>query len=201
MFTGIVRERGRIAAAEEGSAGDLSLVLRLSEALANELEIGDSLAVSGVCLTVVRREAGEVGVEVSPETLRRTTLGEKGGGDEVNLEPALRLGDRFGGHWVQGHVDTVTELLEVRTFDRHRELAFALDSEVAPWVVEKGSVCLDGVSLTVATLEDDRFWIAAVPHTLERTTLGTIGPGTRLNFEADILAKHVERLLAAWRDP
>lgn len=199
MFTGLVRERGRITASDEGSGGDRSLAVAVSEGLAAELAPGASLAVDGVCLTVVARGSGSVEVELSPETLRRTTLGSKAVGDPVNLEPALRVGDPLGGHWVQGHVDTVTELVEVRRLQQHRELEFLLPEAVAPWVVEKGSVCLDGVSLTVASLAEGSFWVAAVPHTLQVTTLGDLEPGARLNLEADILAKHVERLLRAWK--
>jgi riboflavin synthase len=199
MFTGIVRERGRVVAAADGAAGDRRLTLAVSAALARDLEPGASLAVDGVCLTVVALEDERVDLELSPETLARTTLGSVVAGDRVNLEPALRLGEPLGGHWVQGHVDTVTELLETRPLERHRELAFRLPAEVARWVVEKGSICLSGVSLTVARLEDARFWVAAIPHTLEATTLGELEPGDRLNLEVDVLAKHVERLLAAWR--
>jgi len=199
MFTGIVRERGRVVAAADGAGGDRRLTLAVSAALARDLEPGASLAVDGVCLTVVALEDERVDLELSPETLARTTLGSVAAGDRVNLEPALRLGDRLGGHWVQGHVDTVTELLETRLLERHRELAFRLPAEVARWVVEKGSICLSGVSLTVARLEEVRFWVAAIPHTLEVTTLGELEPGDRLNLEVDVLAKHVERLLAAWR--
>lgn len=199
MFTGIVRERGRVVAAADGAGGDRRLTLAVSAALARDLEPGASLAVDGVCLTVVALEDERVDLELSPETLARTTLGSVAAGDRVNLEPALRLGEPLGGHWVQGHVDTVTELLETRLLERHRELAFRLPAEVARWVVEKGSICLSGVSLTVARLEDARFWVAAIPHTLEATTLGELEPGDRLNLEVDVLAKHVERLLAAWR--
>ena len=199
MFTGIVRERGRVVAAADGAGGDRRLTLAVSAALARDLEPGASLAVDGVCLTVVALEDERVDLELSPETLARTTLGSVVAGDRVNLEPALRLGEPLGGHWVQGHVDTVTELLETRPLERHRELAFRLPAEVARWVVEKGSICLSGVSLTVARLEDARFWVAAIPHTLEATTLGELEPGDRLNLEVDVLAKHVERLLAAWR--
>lgn len=201
MFTGLVRERGRVVAASDGEAGDRLLTLGVSPELAADLEVGASLAVDGVCLTVVQRVEERLDVELSPETLARTTLGDLAVGEAVNLESALRLGDRLGGHWVQGHVDTVTELVELRRMERHRELAFRLPEGVARWVVEKGSVCLSGVSLTVARLETGRFWVAAIPHTLEVTTLGRADVGRRFNLEVDILAKHVERLLEAWRTP
>jgi riboflavin synthase len=180
--------------------------------LGERLSIGASLAVSGVCLTVVEL-AGERDacvLEMGEETLRRTTLGGLREGSAVNLEPALRMGDPLGGHWVQGHVDTTVELLARDDREDHSVLTFSLPAEMAPFVVEKGSVCLDGVSLTVASLgdlaapasegADDRFTVWLVPHTLEVTTLGTAAPGDRLNFEADVLAKYVARQLAG-REP
>lgn len=183
-------------------------------ALAAELEIGASLAVSGVCLTVValgEQHGGDGGgagdgigtwasqVELSPETLARTTLGALAAGAAVNLEPALRLGDPLGGHWVQGHVDAVLEVLARRDLEAHRELEVALPPAFRQLVVEKGSVTLDGVSLTVASLAEDRFSVALIPHTLEVTTLGALAPGDRVNFEADVLAKYVQRSLAPYR--
>ena len=210
MFTGLVRERGRIVAPPEAVAkGGVVLHIGHSEALGAMLEIGASLAVSGVCLTVVTlagSAAGEASggmvstVELSPETLRRTTLGELGVGDEVNLEPAMRMGDPLGGHWVQGHVDTTIEVLTRRDLGTddtsHRELAFALPAAYRNLVVEKGSVTLDGVSLTVATVDDDRFSVALIPHTLDATTLGQRVPGDRVQLEIDVLAKYVERAVA-----
>lgn len=196
MFTGLVRERGRIDGRPEGSGqGGLRLRIAHSAALSARLEVGASLAVSGVCLTLVAASPGRSEVELSPETLARTTLGELADGAEVNLEPALRVGDPLGGHWVQGHVDGVLRVRARRDKGDHRELTFELP---APWrrlVAEKGSVTLDGVSLTVARLSDDdaSFDVALIPHTLEITNLDRLEPGARVNFEVDILAKYVQR--------
>jgi riboflavin synthase len=172
------------------------------------LELGASLAVSGVCLTVVAGDEAQSSFDLAPETLARTTLGELREGDEVNLEPALRTGQAFGGHWVQGHVDGVVDVREVRDRSEdevevstgwfgHRVLRFSLPQWARSGVVEKGSVTLDGVSLTVSACGSDWFEVALIPHTLEVTTLGARRPGDRLNLEIDILAKYVERALAA----
>jgi riboflavin synthase len=196
MFTGLVRERGRIAGTSGPSVqGGRRLVIALSEALRERLAIGASLSVSGVCLTIVRSEAAGVVVELSPETLRRTTLGDLAAGDAVNLEPALAAGEAMGGHWVQGHVDATLELLERRARGDHVEARFALPAEHEAVVVEKGSVTLEGVSLTVSARDEGWFEVALIPHTLEVTTLGSLEPGDRVNFEVDILAKYVRQAL------
>jgi riboflavin synthase len=202
MFTGLIVERGRLTADPVPSGqGGVRLTLALSPGLADRLAIGDSLAVSGVCLTVTEKGAepgeGRVVVELSPETLARTTLGALRRGGEVNLEPALRLGDALGGHMVQGHVDGTAEVVGRRDLAEHRVLAFSLPPELAPFLVEKGSVTVDGVSLTVSALLPDRFEVALIPHTLEMTTLAALAPGGRVNLEADVLGKYVHRLLAA----
>ena len=198
MFTGLVRERGRVAADPVPSLqGGAQLRLRHSASLAELLPVGASLAVSGVCLTVVEHGAGESLVELSPETLRRTTLGALRAGSEVNLEPALRLGDPLGGHWVQGHVDGTVAVLALTRLGEHCELVCGLPASLAAYVVEKGSVTLDGVSLTVASAAADRFGIALIPHTLELTTLGALRAGDRLNVEVDVLAKYVVQALRA----
>ncbi len=197
MFTGLVRERGRLIEAPEPSEqGGVRLTIGHSPELGAELQIGASLSVSGVCLTLVEAAPGVCSVELSPETLRRTTLGELGLGSEVNLEPAMRLGDVLGGHWVQGHVDATARVVERRDLEEHREIAFALAGEYRGFVVEKGSVTLDGVSLTVSALAEDRFEVALIPHTLEVTTLGSLEVGDRVNLEVDVLAKYVQRSLA-----
>ena len=217
MFTGLVIERGRLIEdpappKQGGEHGARVLTLGFGPTVGERLSIGASLAVSGVCLTLTELFSEHEGgvpssgtVELSPETLARTTLGSLEKGDEVNLEPSLRVGDPLGGHWVQGHVDTTVELVERRDLGAHRELAFSLPSEHRASVVEKGSVTLDGVSLTVSALRGDadspssdgiRFEVALIPHTLEVTTLGQRVPGDRLNFEADVLAKYIEQALA-----
>ncbi len=159
------------------------------------LETGASLAVSGVCLTLTQVAPDHVEVELSPETLRRTTLGQLQQGSLVNLEPALRLGEPLGGHWVQGHVDTTIAVRARRDLGEHRELVLELPPEFAGLVVEKGSVALDGVSLTVAALAADSFAVAVIPHTLAATTVAHLQPGDRVNLEVDILAKYVQRAL------
>jgi riboflavin synthase alpha subunit len=173
------------------------LSLRHTAALGELLSIGASVAVSGVCLTVVELAAEASLVELSPETLRRTNLGALRQGNEVNLEPALRVGDPLGGHWVQGHVDGTLAVLAVKTIGDHREVTCELPRALSPLVVEKGSIALDGVSLTVASLAADRFGVALIPHTLEVTTLGAVRAGDRLNVEVDLLGKYVLRALQA----
>lgn len=200
MFTGIVQERGRLTDDPMASGqGGVRLALGHSADLGRRLEIGASLAVSGVCLTITELDGdpplGSL-VELSPETLARTTLGSLRRGDHVNLETALRMGDALGGHWVQGHVDGVTQVVDRRDLTDHRVLAFALPPGQESFLVEKGSVTIDGVSLTVSALAPDRFEVALIPHTLEVTTLSRLRPGDRVNLEVDILAKYMHRMLA-----
>lgn len=200
MFTGIVQESGRLIDDPQPSGqGGVRLAIGHSADLGRRLEIGASLAVCGVCLTVTELDGdpplGCV-VELSPETLSRTTLGSFRRGDRVNLETALRVGDALGGHWVQGHVDGVTSVVDRRDLTDHRVLAFAIPPGQESFIVEKGSVALDGVSLTVSALASDRFEVALIPHTLEVTTLSRLQPGDRVNLEVDILAKYMHRMLA-----
>jgi riboflavin synthase len=198
MFTGLVVERGTLIEEPHPSGqGGVRLEIGLSPALAGRLAIGDSLAVGGVCLTVTEKDENRVVVELSPETLSRTTLGELRRGAPVNLEPALRIGDPLGGHWVQGHVDGTARVVDRRDLADHRVLAFSIPPELEPLLVEKGSVTVDGVSLTVAALRSDRFEVALIPHTLEVTTLSLLSPGERVNLEVDVLGKYVHSILAA----
>jgi riboflavin synthase len=198
VFTGIVIETGRLIADPAPSGqGGVRLEIGLSPALAGRLAVGDSLAVGGVCLTVTEKGEERVTVELSPETLSRTTLGGLRGGDAVNLESALCMGDPLGGHWVQGHVDGTARVVDRRDLAEHRVLAFSIPLDLAPMLVEKGSVTVDGVSLTVSALLPDRFEVALIPHTLEVTTLSDLAPGDGVNLEVDILGKYVHRILAA----
>lgn len=206
MFSGLILETGRIAADPEPTpGGGCRLGVDLSADLVARLPsppLGASLAVSGVCLTVVALDpvAPEVfraAFELSPETLARTALGDLRAGAEVNLEPALRVGDPLGGHWVQGHVDGTATVVDRREQDAFRILAFSLPEALERYLVEKGSVTVDGVSLTVSALATDRFEVALVPHTLAVTTLKHLVPGDRVHLEVDVLAKYVERALAA----
>jgi riboflavin synthase len=197
MFTGIVLERGRlIADPQPSSRGGVVLRIAHRRELGARLGVGASLAVAGVCLTLVESEPELAVVELSPETLARTRLGRLQAGAEVNLEPPLRVGDALGGHWVQGHVDGLLRLAARRDLVDHSRFTCELPPAFDPWVVEKGSVALDGVSLTVASRDPRSFDVALVPHTLDVTTLGAARPGARFHFEADVLAKYVERQLA-----
>jgi riboflavin synthase len=178
MFTGIVKERGRVASFDNGR-------LVIESTLAPE--VGDSVAVDGVCLTVVRADGGTLAFDVVGETSSRV----KRFGAEANLEPALRAGEPLGGHYVQGHVDSVGR---VRSFDGER-LVVEAPAEILRYCVEKGSITVDGVALTIAALDDESFEVALVPHTVEVTTLGGKRPGDEVNLEVDVLAKYVERMV------
>jgi riboflavin synthase len=152
------------------------------------------VAVDGCCLTVARRDGDVLGFDAVAETLRRTTLGGLGPGDPVNLEPSLRVGDRMGGHWVQGHVDGVGEVVHVEDEGAARNVTFAAPPEIMRYAVEKGSVCVAGVGLTITGLDESSFSVSLVPHTLEVTTLAALRPGDKVNLEADVLAKYLEKL-------
>ena len=220
MFTGLIADLGRVVAVERDGEG---ATLRISTALAGELGEGDSIAVNGVCLTAVDVVAGgpaarvrartgvragaesEIAVEdtvvaefaaqAMRETLQRSTLGALEVGEAVNLELALRADGRLGGHIVQGHVDGVGSVAQVREEGFSRVLGIDADAELLPYLVEKGSVAIDGVSLTVSALRESGFEVSLIPETLQRTTLGRAAAGRPVNLEVDILAKHVQRLL------
>jgi riboflavin synthase len=193
MFTGLVEALGEVERAAEEGAGR-RLAIRWP-GLAGPLALGESVAVNGCCLTVVAASGEAFEVQAGPETLLRTNLGTKAAGDRVNLERSLRVGDRLGGHFVQGHVDATAALRERRTEGEWEFLAFALDPAWAELMVEKGSVAVDGVSLTLVEVGRDGFSVMLIPHTLAATTLGTLAVGDRVNIEADMLAKHVKKLL------
>jgi riboflavin synthase len=196
MFSGLVQEMGRVVARREVGSGALRISVEHSAELARRLSLGSSIAVNGVCLTAIELDRERTTFELSPETLRRTRLGELLPGAPVNLEPSLRTGDELGGHWVQGHVDGTTAVIERRDLGDHAEVLFALRPEWRGLVVEKGSIALDGVSLTIATLDVDRFSVALIPHTLQVTTLGQLRAGDSVQVELDVLGKYVARLLA-----
>ena len=171
--------------------------LSVRSPLASELSEGDSVAVNGVCLTAVGLCGGELfGADVMRETLRRSSLGEVEPGSPVNLELALRASDRLGGHIVQGHVDGLGTVVEVREEGFSRVVTIAAPADVLRYVVEKGSIAVNGVSLTVSAIDEGTFAVSLIPETLERTTLGTAGEGTTVNLEVDVLAKYVEKLVA-----
>ena len=195
MFTGIVRERGRVAGIAGGEDG-VRLEIEAAETAA-AVATGDSVSVDGVCLTATAVRDGRMAFDAVPETLRRSSLGGLATGDEVNVEPALRAGDPLGGHYVQGHVDAVGRVRSVEPEGEGRRVWLDAPDEVLRLCVEKGSVAVQGVSLTVAELDEDGFAVALVPHTLAATTLGAVEAGADVNLEADVLAKYVERLLGA----
>ena len=193
MFTGIVREVGRVVAVDGDAEG---LTLRLDAARTAEgLAVGDSVAVAGVCLTAEAVEDGTVRVHAVPETLARTTLARLAPGDAVNVEPALRAGEPLGGHIVQGHVDDLGTVVSVTEEGDGARVSIGAPESILRYCVEKGSIAVDGVSLTVAALDGETFSVALVPHTLAATTLARLEPGTPVNLEVDVLAKYVDRLL------
>lgn len=196
MFTGIVEELGEVVGIESGT--DSSRITVRGTVATSDPAHGASIAVNGACLTVTDTEAkgGEVTFDVMAESLRRTGLGDLAVGDAVNLERAMVLGARLDGHLVQGHVDGTATILERRPGDRWEEVRLSLDPELAPFVVEKGSICLDGVSLTLSAIGEDFVEIALIPTTLDLTTLGRKGVGDRVNVEVDVLGKYVNRMLA-----
>jgi riboflavin synthase len=196
VFTGIVRERGRVVAAENGAAGALRLRIAAAGTAAGTSP-GDSVSVAGCCLTATAVENGTLAFDAVPETLARTTLGRLVAGSEVNLEPALRAGDALGGHFVQGHVDGVGRVAALDEHGDGARLRLALAPELLRYCVEKGSLAVDGVALTVAALAEDGIELALVPFTLERTTLASLRAGDEVNVEVDLLAKYAERLASS----
>ena len=191
-----MREVGRVFAVDGGQAG-VRLVVE-APGTAPGVEVGGSVAIDGVCLTVEAVTRGAMTFHAVPETLRRTSLGRLGAGDGVNVEPALRVGEPLGGHIVQGHVDGIGRVQSVEAEGEGLRVVVEAPAGILRYCVEKGSITVDGVSLTVAELDDESFGVALVPHTLEATTLGSLAPGREVNLEVDALAKYVERLLAAW---
>ena len=187
MFTGLVVGKGVVRGLAHGR-------VEVETPLAAELAPGDSIAVNGVCLTTVERDNGSFAAEVMPETLRRTSLAPLAEGDEVNLELPLRAGDRLGGHVMQGHVDGTGTVESVTEDGNSRVVRIETPPELLRYVVQKGSIAVDGVSLTVSGVDDGAFEVSLIPETLERTTLGSAGPGRTVNLEVDVLAKYVEKL-------
>jgi riboflavin synthase len=192
MFTGLVETRATVARVERDGDGAR---LTVETPLAAELRDGDSVAVNGVCLTAVKADGASFSADVMVETLRRSSLGPLAGGDEVNVELPLRVGDRLGGHVVQGHVDGTGTVESVEAEGFARTVRIACDPELLAYVVEKGSIAVDGVSLTVAEVGDESFSVSLIPETLQRTTLGAAEPGRVVNLEVDVLAKYVEKLV------
>jgi riboflavin synthase len=198
VFTGLIAGVGTVESVESGEAGAR---LRIATDLADDLAGGDSIAVSGVCLTVTELDGGSFAADVMNQTLGLTRLGALATGDRVNLEPALRASDRLGGHVVQGHVDATGEVASVTPDGFASRVAIAIAPRLARYVVEHGSVAVDGVSLTVAGLGDGGFEVSLIPETLERTTLGELEPGSGVNVEVDLIARYAERLLQGFNTP
>jgi riboflavin synthase len=192
LFTGLVAGTGTVQSLERDGAG---VRLRVRSELAGELGAGDSVAVNGVCLTAIEPDAQGFSADVMEETLRRSSLGPLGEGDAVNLELPLRAGDRLGGHIVQGHVDATGEVVSVREEGLSRVLRITASADLLRYIVEKGSIAVEGVSLTVSAVDGDAFEVSLIPETLERTTLGAAARGRTVNLEVDVLAKYVEKAI------
>ena len=195
MFTGLIADIGTIERRDGGAEGAR---LRVATRLAAELEPGDSVAVNGACLTAAAVDGDGFEADVMNQTLEHTALGRLAPGDRVNLELALRASDRFGGHFVQGHVDATGRVAELREDGFARRLAVDVPAELRRYVVERGSVAIEGVSLTVTALTEAGFEVSLIPETLERTTLGDAAPGGVVNLELDVLARYVERLMSVF---
>jgi riboflavin synthase len=193
VFTGLIEDVGTVESLDSGAEG---AQLQIATSLGTEIAPGDSIAVNGVCLTATSADAAGFGTEAMNQTLEVTALAVLGAGDRVNLELAMKASDRLGGHIVQGHVDGVGEVVSVSEDGFARRLRVALARELMRYVIDKGSVTLDGVSLTAAAVGDEWLEVSLIPETLERTNLGDARAGRRINVECDVIAKHVERLMA-----
>jgi riboflavin synthase len=193
VFTGLIGDLGRVASVERSAEGAR---LRIEASFAPELREGDSVAVNGVCLTATDVDHGSFSAEAMNETLARTSLGGLDDGARVNLELPLRAGDRLGGHVVQGHVDGVGTIAALADDGFAVRVRIEAPEQVLRYVVEKGSIAVDGVSLTVAEFDDESFTVSLIPETLERTNLGSVAAGERVNLEVDVLAKYVEKAVS-----
>ncbi len=193
MFTGIIEELGTVMALKRGS--NSSQISIQADKVLGDVKLGDSIAINGVCLTVTSFDRAHFSADMMAETLAKTNLRELNSGHRVNLERAARLGDRMGGHLVQGHVDGVGTLIEEQVVDIARVLRFRAPDEILKYTVAKGSIAIDGISLTVVDVFPDSFTVSIIPHTASLTTLGFKKPGATVNLEADIIGRYVERLL------
>ncbi|ORU89526.1 MAG: riboflavin synthase subunit alpha [Cycloclasticus sp. symbiont of Poecilosclerida sp. M] len=194
MFTGIIQAIGEIAQVEQRQ-GDVRLTVATADLDLSDAQLGDSIAVNGVCLTAIILNEKQFVADVSVETLTATTMGDIQVGTQVNLECALQAQTRLGGHMVSGHVDGVGEVLERKVDARSVRFTFAMPKELARYVAQKGSICIDGISLTVNSVDDASFSVNIVPHTLEMTTLGKRNVGDAVNLEVDVIARYIERLM------
>ncbi|MBU2648418.1 riboflavin synthase [bacterium] len=194
MFTGIVEEIGVVKSLSSIGVSQLELCIGC-RLIQDDLKIGDSVAIDGVCLTVVRFSKTEAIFELSAETLGQTLFSKKRTGDRVNLERALRLGDRLGGHIVQGHVDSCARLLAIQRAGDFFEIDFSLDPAIKRYVVHKGSISINGISLTIASLKEDQFQVAIIPHTFHQTSLSGLDVADEVHIETDMIGRYIERLL------
>ena len=198
MFTGIVEDVGSIGSIEQNGS---SLVLQIKAKFASELTFGESVAVNGICLTVTKKDDASFSADVTPETFRRTSLSLLSAGSPVNLERAMRADGRFGGHIVSGHIDGTGRLTAIRREDNAYNVFFRVEKPLFRYIVEKGSVAIDGISLTVAAVGDSDFTVSLIPHTLQSTNLHMKKKGSHVNIETDIVGKYVERLLLSSQPP
>jgi riboflavin synthase len=199
MFTGIVQDVGRVLS-RESRGGDVRLTIACERLDLTDTQVGDSLCVQGCCLTAVELNRNTFAADVSRETLALTTLGDLEPGAQVNLEPALRAGDPLGGHLVSGHIDGVAQVTDVRSDARSRRLTIETSAALARYLAPKGSVAVDGVSLTINTVAGASFGVNIIPHTQSSTTLGQLAGGARVNLEVDQLARYIHRLVAPYTD-
>ena len=200
MFTGIVQNVGRLVRLEP-RGGDIRLVVDTAGLDLADVQLGDSIAVSGVCLTAVTLEPNGFSADVSNETLALTTLGRLKAGDPVNLEKALRLADRLGGHLVSGHVDGIGKVVSITPDGRSQRWTFEVPASISRYIAAKGSVCIDGTSLTVNEVDGHRFGVNLIPHTVEHTAFHARRVGDAVNIEVDVIARYVERLLSSGGAP
>lgn len=195
MFTGIIAAIGKVEAVRP-IGGDLRLTISAKTLDLSDVQVGDSIAINGVCLTVITIDDHQLSFDVSRESLDRTSLGHAKTGSTVNLEKALAVGERLGGHFVSGHVDGLGEVLSRRASARSVQFTFKLPSQLAHYVAEKGSICIDGVSLTVNNVGKDWFEVNIIPHTMQQTIMNDYRIGTKVNLEVDLIARYLERLLS-----
>ncbi|MFT7234714.1 MAG: riboflavin synthase [Methylophagaceae bacterium] len=194
MFTGIIAALGKIDAIE-AKEGDVRLAVSMQELDLSDVILGDSISINGICLTVIAINIDILGFDVSRETLNRTSLGVLRKGSEVNLEKALAVGDRLGGHFVSGHVDGLGECIQCEVSARSIKFRFSVPVGLERYIAEKGSICIDGTSLTVNNAKDNWFEVNVIPHTLQETIIKTYQVGTKVNLEVDLIARYLERLL------
>lgn len=199
MFTGLIEEVGVLKQFNKTSATQAEIVIDCKE-IQGDVKLGDSVAVDGICLTVVKFDEHQIVMELSSETVKKSLFGEKVPGTKLNLERAMRVGDRLGGHIVQGHVEGLAQLKRSEKEGDFYTLEFSLPGELAQYFVAKGSVCVNGISLTIAELTDDSFSIAVIPHTYQWTNLSSLQKGSSVHIETDVLARYVERMLMFKRD-